>query len=432
MKGREWKIGLAGTFDIENYGDLLFPIIAEAELTARLGPIKLHRFSYHAKTPPDWPYTVTSVAELPQLVGQLDAMLIGGGFLIHFDKGVAPGYESPTPAIHHPTGYWLTPALMALSNNLPVIWNAPGMHCNEVPAWADPLMNLAFAHSRYIAVRDVPSQTVLACYAELSQIAVVPDTAFAIARLLDDLPLTETRYQHLCEAADLTRPYIIIQATNGLDTVCRFIRNHAQRLQNYRILALPLGPGLGDQADDFGSDLPGLVRLPEWPSPLLLAKLISHAEAVIGNSYHLAITALAAGVPVFTLRDLNAGKYSALLGFETIYPLAKDSEPDADWFMSRLGRTTPSTAVQTALDQLDQHWNQVVAAISAGPVMPSPGRNQFWQSLPGFLEDVATVRAELALRDRSIASFQNSLSWKVTRPLRFFRDKLMGKKKDRK
>ena len=171
--------------------------------------------------------------------------------------------------------------------------------------------------------------------------------------------------------------------------------------------------------------------MPDWPSQLLLAKLISRAEAVIGNSYHLAITALAAGVPVFTPRDLNAGKYSALLGFEGIYPLAKDSEPDADWFMSRLGRTTPSTAVQTVLDQLDQHWNQVAAAISAGPIMPSPGLNRFWQSLPGFLEDVATTRAELALRDRSIASFQNSLSWKMTMPLRFFRDKLIGKKKDR-
>src|SRR4051812_49833325 len=27
-----------------------------------------HRFSYHAKTPPDWPYAVTSVADLPRVV----------------------------------------------------------------------------------------------------------------------------------------------------------------------------------------------------------------------------------------------------------------------------------------------------------------------------------------------------------------------------
>jgi lipopolysaccharide transport system ATP-binding protein len=51
MSVREWQIGLFGTFDVQNYGDLLFPLVAEAELSKRLGPVKLHRFSYHAKTP---------------------------------------------------------------------------------------------------------------------------------------------------------------------------------------------------------------------------------------------------------------------------------------------------------------------------------------------------------------------------------------------
>ena len=43
------EIGIVGTFDVQNFGDLLFPLIAERELESRLGPIKLHRFSYHAK-----------------------------------------------------------------------------------------------------------------------------------------------------------------------------------------------------------------------------------------------------------------------------------------------------------------------------------------------------------------------------------------------
>src|SRR5437868_3713816 len=99
-RDRDWQIGLFGTFDVENYGDLLFPLIAEAELTERLGAVKIHPFSYHAKTPPDWPYTVISLTELPHMVDGLDGVLIGGGFLIRFDKDVAPGYGPPTP-IHH-------------------------------------------------------------------------------------------------------------------------------------------------------------------------------------------------------------------------------------------------------------------------------------------------------------------------------------------
>src|SRR4030095_13348222 len=110
------EIGIAGTFDVQNLGDLLFPIVAEAELSRRIGPINLHRFSYSEKSPPDWPYRVESVAALPQRAADLDAMLIGGGHLIRFDKAVAPGYGPPSPDIHHPTGYWLMPAPLALQH----------------------------------------------------------------------------------------------------------------------------------------------------------------------------------------------------------------------------------------------------------------------------------------------------------------------------
>ena len=37
MGERQWEIGICGTFDVANYGDLLFPLIAESELTERLG-----------------------------------------------------------------------------------------------------------------------------------------------------------------------------------------------------------------------------------------------------------------------------------------------------------------------------------------------------------------------------------------------------------
>lgn len=55
-------IGIFGTFDVENYGDLLFPLIAQAELTKRLGRVKVRAFSYNEKKTTDWPYEVTSMA----------------------------------------------------------------------------------------------------------------------------------------------------------------------------------------------------------------------------------------------------------------------------------------------------------------------------------------------------------------------------------
>jgi lipopolysaccharide transport system ATP-binding protein len=400
MRDRDWQIALFGTFDVENYGDLLFPLIAEAELTERLGPVKIHPFSYHARTPPHWPYQVTSLTELPQKVSYLDAALIGGGHIIRFDKEVALalGYGPPTPAIHHPTGYWLTPALMALQHGVPLIWNAPGMQYHEIPAWADPLMELVFPLSRYISVRDHLSQTALARFVEKTQIAVMPDTAFGIPKLVDTRRGSD-ELRVLRKASGLTDPYIIVQATPGLDPFLRFVKTHSDRLRDFRFLALPIGPLLGDNETALGDELPGMVRLPFWPHPLLLAELISDAAAVVGYSYHLAITALAFGVPVFCPVDLSVGKYVALSGFDTIFPLPNETETDPQLFITRLGKTVPSQAARAARDQLERHWDRIATVIREGLTDSRRGLDQFWQSLPGLLESLdASVKVAEAYR----------------------------------
>jgi lipopolysaccharide transport system ATP-binding protein len=381
MTEREWQIGIVGTFDVRNFGDLLFPLIAEAELRERLGAVKLHRFSYHAKTPPDWPYAVTSVADLPEVVADLDAMLIGGGFIIRFDKEVAPGYEPPDPSIPHPTGYWLTPALIALQRGIPVVWNAPGMHINDVPRWASPLLRLALGLSAYVAVRDEPSRATLAQFVEGDRVTVVPDTAFGITRLLRAEASDELK--RLWHAAGITMPYILVQAAESMSWFPQFVDSGERQLSGLQFVALPIGPVLGDHA----ANLPGFLELTTWPDPLLLAELISHASAVVGHSYHLAITALTCGVPVFTWMDLSVGKFTALLDFETIYPLSAVRESGPDWFVSRIGKRKPLPAVETRLRLLANHWDRAVTAIRNGTDASTRAAiATFWQSLPLILE----------------------------------------------
>ncbi len=465
MKERVWEIAICGTFDVQNYGDLLFPIIAEAELAKRLGRVKLHRFSYHAKTPPEWPYIVTSVTELPHLAMSLDGVLIGGGFIIRFDKDVAPAYGPPTSGIHHPTGYWLTPALIALQHGIPLIWNAPGMHCNNIPRWAEPLMRLVLQNSPYIRVRDKPSQEALKHFCDNSRIAVLPDTAFGISRLVDNRQQS-AELDILRELSGFTGPYIIVQAVYRITPFIRFIQNHRSLFKDIRFLILPIGPVLGDHETIIGDGLPDSIQLPSWPPPLLLAELISQAEAVIGHSYHLAITALACGVPVFSSADLSAGKYTALSEFETIFALPGESEIDPHQFLTRLGKGPPSLAAQIALEQLDEHWDHIAKIIREGRVNTQSILSRFWQSLPNLLEaapenaaksekgyvallKATTERPEiypaeyaiqqghvgelgtqfLAERDAAIIErdtalagihfLKNTRSWQITKPLRF-------------
>ncbi len=414
------QIGICGTFDVQNYGDLLFPLIAETELSRRLGPVTLRPFSYFDKAPPDWPYHVTSVAELPKIAGELDGLIVGGGHLIRFDKDVAPGYRPPTPDIHHPTGYWLAPALIGLHHGCPVVWGAPGV-LGQVPAWAAPLMRLAIGLSRYVAVRDDHARAALAPFAGEQEIAVVPDTGYGLAHLLERSNPSPALLD-LRRSVGLTRPYFVVQATRGLDHFARLVAHHAPRFAGHQFVAMPVGPALGDDAAILGDDYPDLVRLPAYPDPLLLAELVAGATAVIGISLHLAITAIVFGVPVFRPASALAGKYAGLSRHAQVHAFAVDREIDPAWFDARLahrGRGSEMTGIEA---DLDRHWDKVASCFLAGRETPDRRGAFLWQQLPGVLElksmcDDALIGSlrrmldlqhdTLSQRDRQVARFHD-------------------------
>lgn len=420
MNYRELQIGICGTFDVENYGDLLFPLIAEAELSHRLDSIKLHRFSYLSKSHTDWPYSVNSLSDLPAAAHNLDGLIIGGGHLIRFDKQVAPGYEPPTPTIHHPTGYWLTPALIALQNGLPVVWNAPGVH-GRIPDWAEPLMRLAIKLSSYVSVRDEASQQALAPFDEESKTAVVPDTAFGVAKLIDANHPSRA-FNRLRETLGLKSRYIVVQAIDGLKAFSRLVAKHTKLFKDYQLVVLPIGPILGDDNEIFGRNVHGVVRLPVWPDPLLLAELIANAEAAVGVSLHLSITALSSGVPVFRPLKNFDGKYKVLSNFDTVAPFDSHAEIDPAWFVARMGRTEPSKAVNNVFSQLSDHWDNVAAAFINAERNASTleAIGHFWESLPNLLESwsvhhaavVNARNAAIAERDQQIAELNTVLDTK--------------------
>jgi lipopolysaccharide transport system ATP-binding protein len=407
MSGRRLRIGIAGTFDLENYGDLLFPLVAEAELSRRLGAIELHRWSYFARTPPDWPFTVRPLSALASSVGELDGMLIGGGHLIRFDKAVAPGYAPPSPDIHHPTGYWLTPALLALAHGRPVAWNAPGAH-GDVPTWARPLIEPAIRLSRYVAVRDEPARAALEPFAGDTPIAVVPDTAFGVASLLNDD--TARGFARLREALRLTRPYVVVQANGVSEAFCRFVERHPDFARQHQVVALPIGPIGGDDVSAIRAVLPGVVGPDTWPHPLLIAELIRGAAGVVGASLHLAITALAFEVPVVRPRSALDGKYAALAGHEGVFTHASEDDVDPAWFAPPRAER-PRLTLSAAHAALETHWDTIARVLDDGrgrQGTPS-ALARSWQSLPGILE---TASDELERARAALVACQKAACYK--------------------
>lgn len=387
MRTGPWNIGIVGTFDVQNYGDLLFPLIAERELRQRLGQVNVIPFSYESCAEPEWPYEVVSVSDLPEMLPKLDALLVGGGFLIRFDKEVAPGYGPPA-GIHDPTGYWLTPSLLALQHDVPLVWNAPGMHCNEIPTWSEPLLEVIGMQAAYLAVRDAPSRETLQ-EAGVAGVVEVPDTGFGLARIADEPP--SVAMKSLLTEAGIDGPYVIVQASHGSCGFVNAVVSGLIALPGVQFLALPIGPVLGDDASVVAA-LPGVTRLASWPHPLLLAELVRHSEAVVGHSYHLLISAVSVGVPGFVTMPLGIGKFTALteLGIH---------EPDR-WMTGDvaplIGRRIRPTGVDDRLERLEAHWDRVAQVIEAGVGASRTALDRLWQRLPTLLETGAELARQQA------------------------------------
>src|SRR5947208_6726869 len=71
---RDIAVGMAGTFDVENYGDLLFPLIAAAALKRRDQRIRVGAFSVTGKSRPAWPFEVQPVHKMSASMSALSAM----------------------------------------------------------------------------------------------------------------------------------------------------------------------------------------------------------------------------------------------------------------------------------------------------------------------------------------------------------------------
>jgi lipopolysaccharide transport system ATP-binding protein len=389
---RRWEIGICGAFDVADYGGLLFPLIAEAELKRRLGNIALRRFSYCSKTPPSWLYEVTPLSELPEMLPSLDGLLIGGGSLLRFDKNVTPGNETSDSSIHHPTADWLSPALMALQHNVPLAWNSPGVS-GDVPDWATPLLELTFGLSSYVSVRDKLSQAALQPLT-CQPIALVPDTAFGLPNLVDLHGAASEEFARIAKTYGLGARYIVFQPDRAFEPLIRMIRNQPAHFDQFQFLVLPVSPEFDGHVRDAGGDLPRTIRLQERPDPLVIAELIGRSEAAVGDDLHFNISALAAGVPVFRRVDLSTGEFTCLQDFETIFLLPPDGHAEVDWFLARVGRKPPCCAALAALGALNHHWNRIAAILQQQKPQTAPALGRFWQSLPSLLEKASEVPAK--------------------------------------
>ena len=387
------RVGMVGTFDVANFGDLLFPLIARAELRRRLGEVEIHPYSYHARSVASWPFHVAPLQRLPEEVATLDLLLVGGGDIVRFDRLVALGYQPSSSAIHHPTGFWLSPILVARVAGVPVAWNAPGVPA-PVPAWARALVRATVMASDYVNVRDTGSRDLLATVAPDADIAVVPDSCFNVDVVTDD------DAHHRVGGADrVNERYLVVQSCREAFEALAYIRKRFHRAFQTFVLT-PVGPATGDRTD-APRHLPADTVFRHSRGPYDLVSLISKSSGVVGTSLHLTIVALALGRPALRPVSARLRKYGLLEGLDGVEQLGPNAEPST---VATLPAPDPSQ-ISTLATHLSQHWDRIAALAHTArthrrrPAMWEQQLAEVWQRLPGALERrTAWQRMQGALR----------------------------------
>lgn len=389
------RIAILGTFDLQNYGDLLFPLLAEHELSRRLDDLEILPFSYRAKRRSDWYYEVYSVTEFPEKLAKIDAILVGGGHVVRFDHALAPEYGPPSPDIHHPTGLWLVPPLLGAAAGRPVAWNAIGAS-PDLEDWGIGLFRTTLEASAYVSARDSASRATLTAVSDRIEVSVVPDSAFAIADLLQERAAEED-FADWKEARGVREPYVVVQPSPKLEPILETLLPELDHLhdQGIQIVELPIGPVLEDRAGWLAPDWDHVVRTDPWPHPLLLGQIIAHAEASIGVSLHLGITSLCHGVPIHRTRCWPGSKYQILGDFPGVHQFDENGREPRPSLRGKVGRSEVTAEVKKQQQALARHWDRVAEALQAPPGSQPTAVGRFFFQLPFALIEGKAAQLEV-------------------------------------
>jgi GT2 family glycosyltransferase len=359
--GQAPHVAIVGTFDVQNYGDLLFPIIAERALRLRMGDIEVARYSRHEREDGSWPFAVEPVEHFAHAVQRTDCLLVGGGDLLRLDPPLE-NYVEPNPNVDQQLGLWLQPATIASAAGVSVCWNAPGL----VGTLTDRVNNLlapVLAESAYVSARDTRSVAVLDRLCGRAQLA--PDTAFGLP---DVMPVSErqARLAKLRSDFQLAPKYVLIQPHRYTAAIAQRIADESAN-RGLQLVIAPIGAVLGDHPDLLGSAVHNAKALVLKPDlhPLDLAALVSGATGVVALSLHAAITAATFGVPVVRPGDYCIPKYRVLDGLQSVRTYSDEALPEANEVFHHFESSSDVDVALVAAHRAASaaHWDRIATEL---------------------------------------------------------------------
>ena len=370
------KIAHFGTFDVENYGDLLFPLILER----RLSDIA-DEFVHVSPSggPPVWEDCVRTISfeKLLREHPDIDGVVVGGGHIFRGTPTPMKIYqgEKLSSSFAYPS-LWLGASYAAARNDLPLCWNATGV-TEVLSSAAARLAQWSASVSDYVSVRDQESRNLLKEAGIDQLIEVVPDTALEVSKLWSAEELQEAHSEAFVQRGmGVPEQTIVFHLTARwvdeetgrvaarLDKVCEEARAKA--------VLIAIGPCHGDHKlqREIAERMVTEPLLIERPRSLReVAACIAYAKAYIGSSMHGMITACSYGRRGMLVASRDVAKFEGFLEQFHLSDWQVESWAEAEATAGEL-LSMPSEPWERVLEDatpiLDAHWERVRLALT-GP-----------------------------------------------------------------
>lgn len=311
------RIGLWGTFDLEDYGDALFLRIIQAELERRLpgatirtfAPLgRPHRLDGGEPAEALGRYGADRVGELAD---ELDCVVVGpGDIVLGRDDVLAARYGAGAEELiaRGSSRFFLDGLGPELEVEVPVVWF--GVSLGSAIEADDVARYLVAARSRAsVAVSDEASRRRLLAIGSDRDVAVIPDPAILVPRLYPS-GLLDQRLEHL-RALGWFPPQgspLVVQGGRALvpsvPELASEVGALAERLGR-PVLVMEAGAEDGDFAAALAGALPGTLRALA-PTVQDIVAAIRGSAGLVGSSPRAVMTALAFGLPAVLLAPAEA------------------------------------------------------------------------------------------------------------------------------
>jgi len=284
------KVLVFGTFDVDNYGDLLFPVIANWRL---MGGVV-------ACSPTN---TIPSFDRVPEIdyiayheIVSIEpaAMLVGGGNILHFRPSSVYPFRSKNLSY---AGLQFIPLILKQKYGAPVIYNSPSMTLGRSGPFDSFLFRLVYASADYLSFRDRAS-IVEAERLSTHKINFVPDTVYDISRAWPvDRNVRPSENDYLVV-------HVNVRYGGQVQNVARVLDDLQAKLCMDLVL-LPIGPCHGDleYARQVAERMTKKPILIDRFNVYIFAQYIANAQMYIGSSMHGFITAASYSVKAALVLD---------------------------------------------------------------------------------------------------------------------------------